>query len=93
MIKKGIMQIAQRYRLGIAEIPVSINLSRLDFLYCDIFREIEALVMEYDVPRRMLHIEITESIMTSKENHILQTLQSFQEAGYEIWMDDFGSGY
>lgn len=93
VIKKVIMQIAQRYRLGIAEIPVSINLSRLDFLYCDIFREIEALVMEYDVPRRMLHIEITESIMTSKENHILQTLQSFQEAGYEIWMDDFGSGY
>lgn len=93
VIKKVIMQIAQRYRFGIAEIPVSINLSRLDFMYCDIFREIEALVMEYDVPRRMLHIEITESIMTSKESHILQTLQSFQEAGYEIWMDDFGSGY
>lgn len=49
--------------------------------------------MEYDIPRRMLHIEVTESIMTSEEDAVLKALQSFRNAGYELWMDDFGSGY
>ena len=93
VIKKVIQQIAQRDRQGIPEIPVSINLSRMDFISCDIINEIETFVKQYDIPRRMLHIEVTESIMTSKENVIFNTLQAFRNAGYEIWMDDFGSGY
>lgn len=93
VIRQVICEIAERSRRGVPEIPVSINLSRMDFFSCDIFREIEALVQQYDVPRRMLHIEVTESIMTSSEHAILQALDEFRGAGYEIWMDDFGSGY
>ena len=93
IIRQVVSQIAERYRRGILEIPVSINLSRLDFLYCNIFQEIEHLVQLYDIPRRMLHIEITESVMTSCEDIIIRALDSFRRVGYEIWMDDFGSGY
>lgn len=93
VIRQAVHQIAAQSSSGIAEIPVSINLSRTDFLSCDIFSEIEALVKAASIPRYMLHIEVTESTMTSKGNGVIETLQSFREAGYEIWMDDFGSGY
>ena len=93
VIRQVVSQIADRYSRGVPEIPVSINLSRLDFVCCDIFGEIEKLVQAYDVPRRMIHIEVTESIMTSGEDAVLGALGAFRTAGYEIWMDDFGSGY
>jgi diguanylate cyclase (GGDEF)-like protein len=93
VIRRVVSEIAERYSRGVPEIPVSINLSRLDFVCCDIFDEIEKLVKHYDVPRRMLHIEVTESIMTSREDAVLSALGSFRSSGYEIWMDDFGSGY
>ncbi|MGI6112310.1 MAG: EAL domain-containing protein, partial [Bilifractor sp.] len=93
VIRQAVMQIAERSSRGVAEIPVSVNLSRMDFLCCDIFHEIETFVQTYNVPRRMLHIEVTESIMTSDHNAVLQALDHFRDAGYELWMDDFGSGY
>ena len=93
VIRQAVSQMASRERQGLPEIPISVNLSRMDFLHCDIFKEIEDLLRRHDVPRRMLHIEITESVMTSREEVVRSAIDSFISAGYELWMDDFGSGY
>ncbi len=74
-------------------IPVSINFSRLDFLKCDMFGLVEAEVAKYDIPRDYIHIEITESIFVSDEGFLNDVIDKFRSRGYEIWMDDFGSGY
>lgn len=74
-------------------VPVSVNLSRLDFISCDIFQETENIIRRYDVPRDMLHIEITESAFIENDAKMQKGIQQFRTAGYEIWMDDFGSGY
>lgn len=73
-------------------VPVSFNLSRLDFITCDIFSMIEEIITEYDIPRDLINIEITESIMVST-GFIRSEVAKFRNAGYEVWMDDFGSGY
>lgn len=78
---------------GIDTVPVSVNLSRLDFISCDIFKETENLIRRYDIPRDMLHIEITESAFIENDAEMQKGIQQFRDAGYEIWMDDFGSGY
>ncbi|MCH4032914.1 MAG: EAL domain-containing protein [Lachnospiraceae bacterium] len=93
VIRQVVERIAARSEKNEPEIPVSINLSRVDFLCCDIFQEIENLVKSFDIPRRMLHIEVTESILISREDVIFEALDRFRDAGYEVWMDDFGSGY
>lgn len=93
VIKQVVSRIADRSRIGLAEIPISVNLSRIDFLSCDIFSEIESLVIDYGIPRRTLHIEVTESALVSQKDVIFSTLNRFRDAGYEVWMDDFGSGY
>lgn len=73
--------------------PVSINLSRLDFELCDIFSEVEALVKKHRIPRDLLDIEITESILMEHQEILAGEIHRFQNKGYQVWMDDFGSGY
>lgn len=77
----------------LAVVPVSFNLSRLDFLLCNIFQQIEEAVAKYQIPRYMIHIEITESMLFDNGLCMQTEIQKFHDAGYQVWMDDFGSGY
>ncbi len=74
-------------------VPVSVNFSRMDFVLCDMVDVVEKAVEKYDIPRDFIHIEITESMIASDEDLMTSVIQRFRDAGYEIWMDDFGSGY
>lgn len=74
-------------------VPVSFNLSRYDFLAGDIVSYIESEVRAHHVPKDMIHVEITESMMVSEGKVIASAVRRLHEAGYQVWMDDFGSGY
>lgn len=74
-------------------VPVSFNLSRVDFEVKDIHERINAITDKYDVPHNMIHIEITESSFFEGTESLEDHIQWFRRDGYEIWMDDFGSGY
>ena len=74
-------------------VPVSLNLSRMDFELCDIFHELEERVTKFQVPREMLTLEITESVLNKSPLLISSQIKRFHQAGYKVWMDDFGSGY
>ncbi len=74
-------------------VPVSVNLSRVDFRMMDVIKEIELCREEFNIPRRLLHIEITESAVAEAEEYMASIIDQFRELGYQIWMDDFGSGY
>ena len=73
-------------------VPVSFNLSRLDFIGCDIFEVVERALETYRIEREYIRVEITESIMASNA-YVRSEIERFRLAGYEVWMDDFGSGY
>lgn len=78
---------------GCAVEPVSVNLSQLDFELCDILAEIDKCREKYNIPVDLLHIEVTESAIASGSDFLGQQIKRFRDAGYEVWMDDFGSGY
>ncbi|MBR0410488.1 MAG: EAL domain-containing protein [Eubacterium sp.] len=82
-----------RYSGNRVDVPVSVNLSRLDYELCDIFLAVEAEVRANKVPRSHLCIEITESALSENEDLMRDYIDRFREAGYAVWMDDFGSGY
>ena len=77
---------------GNVVVPVSFNLSRLDFTGCDIFEVVERALAKYEISREFIRVEITESIMAS-DSFVRNEIERFRAAGYEVWMDDFGSGY
>ncbi len=78
---------------GLKLLPTSVNLSRLDFELCDIIQEIELAVTLNNIPREMLRIEITESINEEDMTVLNLGIEKLRTMGYQVWMDDFGSGY
>ena len=90
-------QVCARLRrsLGIGEfpVPVSVNLSRLDFTLCNIFTVVDGIVSEFQIPHDLICFEVTESIMAEHKEMMIDIVEKFRSAGYQIWMDDFGSAY
>ena len=93
MVEKVCQEMRRALNLKMPVIPTSINFSRLDFTTLDMLEFIEKTIQTYDIPRDFIHIEITESMIASDEEMMKRTINDFRNAGYEIWMDDFGSGY
>ena len=84
----------QRLKLqGEPLVPVSINLSRLDFELTDVYDSIEMTREVYGVPVEYLDLEITESALTDKDDFLKNECKRFRDKGYKLWLDDFGSGY
>lgn len=74
-------------------LPVSVNLSRVDFDIMKPFDFMEEIIFRYQVPRQFFHIEVTESALTRDRGVLKKELLRFKKAGYRLWLDDFGSGY
>nr|MCR5670629.1 bifunctional diguanylate cyclase/phosphodiesterase [Butyrivibrio sp.] len=81
------------WEAGESLVPVSINISRLDFELCDIFGYIDSVREVNNVPVNMLDLEITESALDDNVGFIKSECDRMREMGYHIWIDDFGSGY
>ncbi|WP_051688674.1 sensor domain-containing phosphodiesterase [Butyrivibrio sp. AE2032] len=93
VIRKVCQDYARMSEEGKEIVPVSLNISRLDFELCDIFGIVEATREKYGVPKNMLDLEITESALNSNAGFIKSECSRMRDLGYHIWIDDFGSGY
>lgn len=78
---------------GIPLVPISINLSRMNFYNPKLCKEILALVNTYGISPEDLEIEITESAYKENSKDLIRAIQLFQKHGFKVLMDDFGSGY
>lgn len=77
---------------GIQILPVSVNISRFSLYYSNVVEKYERIINYYDVDHKYVQIEITESAII--ENTVIDELiQKFHDAGFDILLDDFGSGY
>ena len=86
-------QIRESLDKGEPAIPVSINFSRIDFNVVDIVSIIDEVISEFNIPRDLLHVEITESALMNDEDVLKNSIKHLHELGYAVWLDDFGSGY
>lgn len=75
---------------GITDCPVSVNVSRVHLQDDECIYVLSNLVNEYEIPKQLLELEITETV-----NDQQVSMKAFQlkEEGYTLLMDDFGSGY
>ena len=78
---------------GFYPVPQSLNISRSDFEVCDIVDEIWKRVDAAGVDPEKITIEITESVIGNDLVIINRQIEKFQNLGFPVWMDDFGSGY
>ncbi|MBQ4567831.1 MAG: EAL domain-containing protein [Desulfovibrio sp.] len=79
--------------VGLEPLPASINVSRLHFQGDELSHILLALVEKYDIPPRLLELEVTESAFFENEHALVQSMRHLQEFGFRFSMDDFGTGY
>jgi diguanylate cyclase (GGDEF)-like protein len=78
---------------GMKVVPISINVSRMDFYDPDLAERIIELADRYEVDHELLHIEVTESAYMENSQRIIDTIRKLQKHGFLVELDDFGSGY
>lgn len=93
MVEQVAGHMADRISRGDSIVPVSVNLSRVDFENSDPFAEIEKRVKTYHIRREWLVLEVTESALMQQNGQLKEELKQFKDAGYSCWIDDFGSAY
>lgn len=76
---------------GIEPVPVSVNISREYIHSFDIVGFLLGLVKKYDIPIKLLELEITET--TDAQGGVSDVVKKMKDAGFTMLMDDFGSGY
>lgn len=74
-------------------VPVSVNVSRLNFYSFDLVIFLLNLIKKYNIEPWMLKLEVTESAYTDNPQQLASIIRQFKEIGFPVLMDDFGSGY
>lgn len=80
---------------GLPEIPVSVNVSRVNLHDPGFVGKVCAAAREYGVPPGLIELEITETSVLDFENigRLTGIIGELHDAGFLVSMDDFGSGY
>lgn len=79
--------------IGHEELHISVNISTKDFYYLDIYKTFVELVEKYDISPEKLKLEITETALMMDLEKQLVLLDKLQSYGFQVEIDDFGSGY
>jgi len=75
------------------DIPLAVNLSALDFQETDLPALFADLLARWNVPARMLRVEITEGALLTDPIHAQDVLKRLERIGVTAALDDFGTGY
>jgi diguanylate cyclase (GGDEF)-like protein/PAS domain S-box-containing protein len=74
-------------------VTVAVNLSPLQFRNGALLQTVKDALERASLPPRRLELEITETVLLDRSDHVLATLHALRALGVRISMDDFGTGY
>lgn len=79
--------------LGLAVVPVSVNISKLHVLNPDFVSDVIRVIDKYGIPSSMIELELTETAFLENTELLLRIMNEFAAKGFTLSMDDFGTGY
>lgn len=78
---------------GLGKFYISVNISAKDFYYMDIYQTLVDIVEMNGLDPKQLKLEITETVIMSDTINQLAVVDKLRDYGFEIEIDDFGSGF
>ena len=85
--------LAQNNAAGVENVPISVNISRINFYNPNLGENILDITKEFNIDPGLIKIEITESAYNDNTYDLLTAMSEFKQIGFQVLMDDFGSGY
>jgi len=79
--------------LGMASVPVSVNLSAREFKDQSLVHDIRAILDDTELDPSMLEIEVTETLVMDDLPTSISVMQNLKDMGLHLSVDDFGTGY
>ena len=92
MLRETCAFLAGEIKAGRHVVTVSVNFSRFHAKEPKFAEILAETVDGFGVPRKLIEIEITESALAFDGVDIIQFVRTISDAGFEISIDDFGSG-
>jgi len=78
---------------GLINIPISINLSAVQFRQHNLFYTVQKTLTESGLKPCYLELELTENILMDCSEYNVTLLNKFRQLGVNFALDDFGIGY
>lgn len=91
VIETACQQLMTWNQAGMNLVPVSVNISPLQFRSPDLCDTVEQALTRSKLPAQYLELEVTESVMQTEGD--LQIFAKLKQLGIKIAIDDFGTGY
>ena len=93
VIDQACAQIAAWQAQGLRVVPLSVNVSPVQFAHCDLKAIIATSMARHRINPVLLEIEVTESCMMQDSEKVAQEIAAIKSLGVRISVDDFVTGY
>lgn len=80
-------------RQYIPEFKINVNISYIQMVKSDIWKDILSSIKQYDLPPECLCAELTESGYTDMTLYFYKLRKKFEEKNLQFVLDDFGTGF
>ncbi len=78
---------------GLTVVPIAVNISGVQLRQPNIATRIMHILDKFNIDKRLLEIELTESSLVSTGETPFTILKQIKDMGIRVTMDDFGTGY
>ena len=92
MLRETCLFLSNEIKAGRHVVTVSVNFSRFHAKEPNFAKRLAEVVDSYGIQRKLIEIEITESALAFDGVDIIEFCRTIKEAGFDISIDDFGSG-
>jgi diguanylate cyclase (GGDEF)-like protein/PAS domain S-box-containing protein len=93
IIEKACMQIAEWKKRQLPIVPISINVSALQFNKGNVKAMLASCLERYAIEPSLIGVELTESCMIEHDDNVPRELEALRAMGIKLLIDDFGTGY
>ncbi|MDD4689447.1 MAG: EAL domain-containing protein [Eubacteriales bacterium] len=78
---------------GVPTLPVSVNLSQVDFTEPSLSEKVLSIIEKYNLSGEDIRFEITETSYVNDPSVLVEFIDAVHKKGFFVEMDDFGTGY
>ena len=93
VLREACRQVQAWLAAGITAVPVSVNISAVEFRHVNFLEGVAAILEETGLDAAYLELELTESILMHEAESSAQILEKLKAMGIQLAIDDFGTGY
>jgi len=93
VIDEASAQAARWIRRGATDFRMAVNLFGVQLRSGDLPKTVTETLARHGLPLHALEIEITENIVLTRDDAVLDALHRLRDMGVQVAFDDFGTGY